>query len=153
MIKLNLTGFLICYQTWDELDMVYDRLIVILKDYPNLTLVKAFNQADVPYPFTLALIIKDNTALKELDDYIVKNNVDLGAKHEMYEGEDRIREFLGMLLLGKYAPGILKIRFSRCPLHAINEMACMFCDFGHLLECHYPKNCWDANCSHLERYE
>lgn len=33
-----------------------------------------------------------------------------------------------------------------------NPMAAMFCPFGHMLECHYPMNCVDANCSHLQRY-
>ena len=29
----------------------------------------------------------------------------------------------------------------------------IFCPTGHLLECHFPLNCRDAACSHLDRYE
>lgn len=31
-------------------------------------------------------------------------------------------------------------------------MACMLCQFGHMTECHYPLDCEEAQCSHLERY-
>jgi len=32
-----------------------------------------------------------------------------------------------------------------CP----NPMAAMACPFGHMLECHYPKDCREALCSHF----
>jgi hypothetical protein len=44
--------------------------------------------------------------------------------------------------------GITKIREGRCPQGATSPMACMFCGFGHLAECHYPKTCAEARCSH-----
>lgn len=31
-----------------------------------------------------------------------------------------------------------------------NILAVMLCPFGHLLECHYPKTCAEAECSHWE---
>lgn len=31
-----------------------------------------------------------------------------------------------------------------CP----NPMAAMFCMTGHMLECHYPMSCSEAECSH-----
>jgi hypothetical protein len=34
-----------------------------------------------------------------------------------------------------------------CP----NPMAAMACPFGHMLECHYPKDCEEAQCSHFIR--
>ena len=34
-----------------------------------------------------------------------------------------------------------------CP----NPMAPMFCPYGHMLECHYPMTCSEAECSHYER--
>ncbi len=34
-----------------------------------------------------------------------------------------------------------------------NGISPMFCQFGHLTECHYPMNCREAECSHLSRYE
>ena|ERR1051325_8242226 len=33
-----------------------------------------------------------------------------------------------------------------------NGMACFFCQCGHLTECHWPKSCQEANCSHMDRY-
>ncbi len=34
-----------------------------------------------------------------------------------------------------------------------NPMMQMLCSFGHMTECHYPDDCEEAQCSHLERYE
>ena len=34
-----------------------------------------------------------------------------------------------------------------------NPLAAMFCDRGHMLECHHPYNCTGAGCSHLGRYD
>jgi hypothetical protein len=34
-----------------------------------------------------------------------------------------------------------------------NPMQSFFCAFGHLLECHYPHTCREANCSHMDGYE
>lgn len=47
--------------------------------------------------------------------------------------------------------GITKIARGECPRGATDPMACMFCQFGHMLECHYPKTCEEAHCSHYER--
>ncbi len=47
-----------------------------------------------------------------------------------------------------FEPGIKKIEAGTCPLNAVSAMACMFCSFGHMTECHHPKNCQQANCSH-----
>jgi len=33
-----------------------------------------------------------------------------------------------------------------------NMLAAMFCTYGHMLECHYPQTCSEAECSHLARY-
>jgi hypothetical protein len=35
----------------------------------------------------------------------------------------------------------------------VNALRTMFCPFGHLTECHFPMNCEQAQCSHLERYQ
>jgi hypothetical protein len=34
-----------------------------------------------------------------------------------------------------------------CP----NAMAAMFCSYGHMLECHYPMTCSEAECEHWRR--
>lgn len=152
-VSLKMTGLLICYRTWDELDAVHNRLSQM--QLPGSTaLFKAFNPVEnIPYPFTLALITKDKADLDALDDYLTDNQVDLGTDKDMYIGESRIREFLRMFLIGKYPPGFLKIRYGRCPLHGVNPGACTFCPYGHMTECHHPKTCDQAKCSHLERYE
>lgn len=47
-------------------------------------------------------------------------------------------------------PGILRIARGTCPRSGTNSMACMFCPNGHMLECHYPMSCEEAQCSHWE---
>ena len=32
-----------------------------------------------------------------------------------------------------------------------SPMQAMFCPFGHMLECHYPKTCNEAQCDHWLR--
>lgn len=48
--------------------------------------------------------------------------------------------------------GIELIKAGKCPRGATMGHACMFCPCGHLTECHYPKTCEVAQCSHLARY-
>jgi hypothetical protein len=52
-----------------------------------------------------------------------------------------------------YPLGIDLIEKGKCPINAKTPMACMFCPTGHMTECHYPYDCYEAQCSHLERYE
>jgi hypothetical protein len=33
-----------------------------------------------------------------------------------------------------------------------NPMQAMMCPYGHMLECHYPKTCREADCQHSRRY-
>lgn len=47
--------------------------------------------------------------------------------------------------------GIGKISRGECEIGALSPMACMFCQFGHMLECHYPFNCEQAECSHYQQ--
>jgi hypothetical protein len=42
------------------------------------------------------------------------------------------------------------ITAGKCPIQAKLPMACLFCLFGHLMECHYPDTCEQAKCSHYE---
>lgn len=149
-MKLTLTGMLYCYMTRKEMEQVYDRLKEL--SIPDVFLDKAYNPIGVPYPWTIALICHSFEKFKELDDYLVDQKIDLGDA-DIYVGEPRIKEFFGMWHLGKHDPGILRIKEGTCPLNATNPIACMFCQFGHMLECHYPENCEESQCSHLEQYE
>lgn len=49
--------------------------------------------------------------------------------------------------------GVDLIAEGKCPLNARTGHACMFCQYGHLTDCHYPKTCREAQCSHLARYQ
>lgn len=46
--------------------------------------------------------------------------------------------------------GISKIQRGECPVGDKNAIACMLCPFGHILECHYPYTCQQAECSHYQ---
>jgi len=49
--------------------------------------------------------------------------------------------------------GITKIANGECLTGATNPMACTFCPYGHMLECHYPLSCEEAKCSHYQEME
>ena len=46
--------------------------------------------------------------------------------------------------------GAVKTSTGQCPLGGTSPMACMFCRFGHMTDCHYPLTCEEANCSHYQ---
>ena len=48
----------------------------------------------------------------------------------------------------RFPTGIGKVERGGCELGADSLMACMFCSYGHMLECHYPLTCEEARCSH-----
>jgi len=47
--------------------------------------------------------------------------------------------------------GAVKTLSGECPLGGANPMACMFCSYGHMTECHYPYTCEEAECSHYQQ--
>lgn len=41
-----------------------------------------------------------------------------------------------------------------CPAHdgvRMTPMACMYCPFGHMTDCHHPYTCDEAECSHYHQ--
>ena len=46
--------------------------------------------------------------------------------------------------------GVVKISTGQCPMSGTSPMACMFCQYGHMTDCHYPATCEEANCSHYQ---
>jgi len=44
--------------------------------------------------------------------------------------------------------GIGRIERGECPIGGKSPMACMFCQFGHMLDCHWPDTCEQARCGH-----
>ena len=49
-----------------------------------------------------------------------------------------------------HATGIGRIDRGDCPMHALSPVACTFCSYGHMLDCHYPKTCEETECSHYQ---
>lgn len=52
--------------------------------------------------------------------------------------------------MSNYPAGIDLISAGKCPRGAVSPMACMICPTGHMLECHHPMTCEEANCYHLQ---
>lgn len=50
-----------------------------------------------------------------------------------------------------FKPGAELIEKGECPVNAASPMACMFCLYAHITECHYPLDCEEACCSHYQR--
>lgn len=150
----NLTGMLFCYATKKEMDEVYKHLeelkISESLEIPGIMVLKAWNQKRPPYPWTIAIICKDTKTLKEVDTLLCRVNVDTGHA-DTYDGEARIRDFFGMMVFGKFEPGIVRIEAGECPKGAKSPIQCQFCIEGHMTECHYPMDCEQAKCSHYER--
>lgn len=144
----QLTGMMFCYRTRKEMMDVYDRLKAL--NLQNIAIEKAYNQEEVQNKWVIGVICTGKKKLDEADKILV--NVDTGDA-DQYDGEFRIRQFLGMVLLGKYEPGFIKVKEGYCPLNAKSPMACTFCMVGHMLECHAPMGCAEAKCSHLTKYD
>lgn len=50
----------------------------------------------------------------------------------------------------RYPTGIGRIDRGECPRGALSPAACMLCDCGHMLECHFPNTCEEAECDHYK---
>lgn len=48
--------------------------------------------------------------------------------------------------------GMQLVKENKCPLGCKNPMGCMFCDYGHMTECHYPHKCDSEHCHHYDNY-
>lgn len=88
-------GFILCYQTKDEMSVVYGKLLRIKKDWFDIQLYQ--NQYDVPYPYTIVLRAHRG-AMYDLDEYLVSSNVDLGFV-DMYSLEGREDDIADMTRL------------------------------------------------------
>lgn len=55
--------------------------------------------------------------------------------------------------MSKYGPSreLGSIQFESNPRCRCSAMQAMFCAFGHMLECHYPHTCREAQCDHYLR--
>jgi len=64
--------------------------------------------------------------------------------------EDSIKKVEEMESISGKPSGIGKIDRGECERGAINAIACNLCPFGHMLECHYPLTCDEAECGHYD---
>jgi len=48
----------------------------------------------------------------------------------------------------RFPAGVDLVRNRECPRGGLTAMACMFCPYGHMLECHHPYTCDEVECSH-----
>jgi hypothetical protein len=61
----------------------------------------------------------------------------------------RVRSLIELLIAEKARPrGVDLVAAGKCPRGAISPVACMFCQEGHLLDCHAGQTCEEARCSH-----
>jgi len=85
--------------------------------------------------------------MSELQDHIKKQEEglarELSGTLPAIEAWKRAREIINK-------QGIAKITNGECPTGAFSPMACMFCPYGHMLECHFPYSCEEAECSHYQ---
>lgn len=51
----------------------------------------------------------------------------------------------------RFPTGIGRIERGECEGGGLNPMACTFCPYGHMLECHFPYTCEGAECSHYRQ--
>jgi hypothetical protein len=85
-----------------------------------------------------------------LIEQIEKSEQELAKKLAEYMPEEDAKKAAADMINKQ---GITKIARGECPRGATTPMACMLCLCGHMLECHYPLTCEEAQCSHSERDE
>jgi len=52
--------------------------------------------------------------------------------------------------MARFPSGVGRIARGECPLGNVLPLACMLCECGHMLECHYPQTCEEAQCEHWQ---
>lgn len=86
--------------------------------------------------------------MSELQDQVKKQEEELATQLSgtmpAIEAWKKAREIINK-------QGITKIANGECPTGASSPMACMFCPYGHMTECHYPQTCEEAKCSHYQQ--
>lgn len=74
----------------------------------------------------------------------------LQAKEKLKEKTGRDIDLASGLAGPKWKPGVEKIIEGKCERGMSRPIDCIFCMQGHMMECHYPKTCQEAQCSHLK---
>jgi len=53
----------------------------------------------------------------------------------------------------RFPTGIGRVTRGECPMGAFTPMGCMLCEYGHMLACHYPMTCDEADCGLYDETE
>jgi len=53
--------------------------------------------------------------------------------------------------MSRYPRGVDLIKAGKCPRGALHPATCMLCATGHMLECHHPMTCDEAECDHYKQ--
>ncbi len=64
------------------------------------------------------------------------------------EHSELLKELDEISSMGRFPTGMGRIARGKCPVGACLPIACMFCQYGHMLECHHTQTCEEAQCSH-----
>lgn len=61
----------------------------------------------------------------------------------------KVKSLVELLFQDKARPrGVDLVAAGKCPYGANSPVACMFCQEGHILDCHAGMTCEQARCSH-----
>lgn len=80
----------------------------------------------------------------EIKKQLTDGLVDKGVSNE--EAEEKAGKLISSM-------GATKTKLGLCPLGKVSAVSCAFCPYGHLTECHFPRDCKQANCSHYQQAE
>ncbi len=48
----------------------------------------------------------------------------------------------------RYPTGMGRVDRGECPIHAWTPERCRLCEYGHMMCCHWPMTCGEADCGH-----
>lgn len=89
---------------------------------------RGFDSSGAPYRY-----------VKAGKDILVKNALNM---------DEQSRKNLEEIERSDHPTGIGRIERGECPTDGRNAIACQFCLYGHMLHCHHPHTCRQAECGH-----
>jgi hypothetical protein len=92
------------------------------------------------------VIIRRNTKL----GWNVREAMMINTDNNFMMDDESPRHISELEKNSRFPTGVGQIERGECEFRARNPMACTFCTFGHMLCCHYPMTCDEAQCSHYE---
>jgi len=65
--------------------------------------------------------------------------------------EESLKNIAELERNSRFPTGIGRIERGECQAGGLNPIACTFCPYGHMLECHWPYTCDKVECSHYQQ--